>query len=204
MEKDFINKYKILLIGDSNVGKSSLLIRFSDGKYFDNFMPTIGVDFRTKKMNINDEIINLEIWDTAGQDRFRALTKLYYRNCYGALLVFDITNKKSFINIKNWIYDFDKHCNIPDVSKILIGNKCDLDNEKQVSAEEINNLCSIYNLKYIETSAKDNTNIQLSFKELTSQIKNNYKNIDNYNKNKNNNIKLENNYNKNFCTNNKC
>ena len=193
--------FKILMIGDSNVGKSSLLIRFSDNEYYNNYITTVGLDFRTKKINIDNKIIRLEIWDAAGQERFKALTKLYYRNCYGVLLVFDITDEKSFINIKNWINEFDKHCNIPNVSKILIGNKCDLLTEKKVSDEEIDKLCLKYNLNYIETSAKDNTNVELSFNELGKQIKKNYKNIDNYKKNKN---KLEDNYYTGFCGGTKC
>ena len=194
--------FKILMIGDSNVGKSSLLIRFSDNEYYNNYITTVGLDFRTKKINIDNKIIRLEIWDAAGQERFRALTKLYYRNCQGVLLVFDITDEKSFINIKNWINEFDKHCNIPNVSKILIGNKCDLLTEKKVSDEEIDKLCLKYNLNYIETSAKDNTNVELSFNELGKKIIKNYRNIDNYkNKNKK---KLEDNYYTGFCGGTKC
>jgi len=194
--------FKILMIGDSNVGKSSLLIRFSDNEYYNNYITTVGLDFRTKKINIDNKIIRLEIWDAAGQERFKALTKLYYRNCYGVLLVFDITDEKSFINIKNWINEFDKHCNIPNVSKILIGNKCDLLTEKKVSDEEIDKLCLKYNLNYIETSAKDNTNVELSFNELGKKIIKNYRNIDNYkNKNKK---KLEDNYYTGFCGGTKC
>jgi Ras-related protein Rab-1A len=199
------NAFKILIIGDSNVGKSSLLIRFSDKEYCENYITTIGLDFRTKKINIDNKIIRLEIWDAAGQERFKALTKLYYRNCYGVLLVFDITDKNSFINIENWINEFNKHCDIPNVSKILIGNKCDLISEKKVSYEEINKLCLFYNLTYIETSAKDNTNVELTFNELAKEIIKNYKNIDDYKKNKlEHNSEYNNNYYNQFCIERKC
>jgi small GTP-binding protein len=193
------NVFKILIIGDSNVGKSSLLIRFSDNEYYNNYITTIGLDFRTKKININNKIIRLEIWDAAGQERFRALTKLYYRNCCGVLLVFDITDEKSFINIKNWINEFNKHCENPNVSKILIGNKCDLISEKKVSYEEIDKLCLIYNLNYIETSAKENINVELSFNQLGKEIEKNYKNTTDYKKNK-----LHYNYYDEFCEGKKC
>jgi len=195
------NVFKILIIGDSNVGKSSLLIRFSDNEYYNNYITTIGLDFRTKKININNKIIRLEIWDAAGQERFRALTKLYYRNCCGVLLVFDITDEKSFINIKNWINEFNKHCEIPNVSKILIGNKCDLISEKKVSYEEIDKLCLIYNLNYIETSAKENINVELTFNELGKEIEKNYINYKNVDYKKN---ILEYNYYDQFCERKKC
>jgi Ras-related protein Rab-1A len=195
------NVFKILIIGDSNVGKSSLLIRFSDNEYYNNYITTIGLDFRTKKININNKIIRLEIWDAAGQERFRALTKLYYRNCCGVLLVFDITDEKSFINVKNWINEFNKHCENPNVSKILIGNKCDLISEKKVSYEEIDKLCLIYNLNYIETSAKENINVELSFNQLGKEIEKNYTNYKNIDYKKN---ILEYNYYDQFCEGKKC
>jgi Ras-related protein Rab-1A len=197
------NVFKTLIIGDSNVGKSSLLIRFSDNEYSENYITTIGLDFRTKKINIDNKIIRLEIWDAAGQERFKALTKLYYRNCYGVLFVFDITDIKSFINIKNWINEFDKYCEIPIVSKILVGNKSDLFTKKQVSYEEIDKLCLFYNLSYIETSAKNNQNVDLTFNELAKEIIKNYKNIDNYKKNKLEDYKSLYNYNE-FCGETKC
>lgn len=193
-------KFKIVIIGDSHVGKSSLLMKYVDKFFEDVFITTIGVDFRIKKININNELFTFQIWDTSGQEKFRSLTKLYYRNCSGVLLVFDLSDKKSFINIEFWLKDIQKYCEDPNVSKLLIGNKIDLKTQSQVSSEEINKFCLKYNLTYIETSVKENKNIENCFIELGKKILKENETLYNIK----NNIKLSDQKNKkNFC-NGKC
>ena len=168
LEYDYL--FKVLLIGDSGVGKSSLLLKFTDRVFTDHYISTIGVDFKIQTLQMDDKIIKLQLWDTAGQERFRTITTSYYRGAHGIIIVFDITDKESFANIKTWITEIDRFAS-DNVCKILIGNKSDLEKHREVSKEDAKELANKYKIDYIEASAKDSTNVQQLFVELTRQIK---------------------------------
>ncbi len=130
--QDVDHIFKILIIGDSSVGKSNILLRFSDDIFHDTFLPTIGVDFKIKNVNINNHSIKLNIWDTAGQERFKNITATYYKGGHGIIVVYDITDRNSFNNVTNWINEIKQQAS-PSVIRYLIGNKCDLEEEREVS-----------------------------------------------------------------------
>ena len=127
--------FKILIIGDSSVGKSNILLRFSDGIFHDTFLPTIGVDFKIKNLNLMNQQIKLNIWDTAGQERFKTITATYYKGSHGIIVCYDITDRESFNNVNNWLTEIKKHAGA-NVVKFLVGNKCDMEDERVVSKEE--------------------------------------------------------------------
>ncbi|TMW96483.1 hypothetical protein EJD97_007281 [Solanum chilense] len=127
---DYDHLIKLLLIGDSGVGKSCLLLRFSDGSFTTSFIITIGIDFKIKTVELDGKRIKLQIWDTAGQERFRTITTAYYRGAMGILLVYDVTDESSFNNIRNWIRNIEQHAS-DNVNKILVGNKADMDESKR-------------------------------------------------------------------------
>ena len=160
---------KIVIIGDSGVGKSSMLLRFVENKYDDFFLPTIGLEFFIKKININNKIYKIHIWDLAGQDRCRSLVTSYYRNAQGILLAFDLTNQDSFKNIEKWISNIYKYGR-NNVKIILVGTKSDLEQDIKVSAEQIEKFAQYINVSYYEISAKNNSNIEESFEDLVKQI----------------------------------
>merc|ERR1712022_88503 len=126
---------KLLLIGDSGVGKSCLLCRYSEDIFNNKFITTIGIDFKIRTIELDGKKIKLQIWDTAGQERFRTITQAYYRGAMGILLVYDVTDEKSFQNIKQWMRNIDQHANT-EVVKVLLGNKCDMKNKRAVTQEE--------------------------------------------------------------------
>merc|ERR1711974_59727 len=161
---------KLLLIGDSGVGKSCLLLRFSDDSFTPSFITTIGIDFKIRTIDLEGKRIKLQIWDTAGQERFRTITTAYYRGAMGILLVFDLTEEKSFANIRNWMKNIEQHAS-SDVNKMLIGNKCDLEDKRLITAEQAKELADEYGIRYLETSAKSSTNVEKAFIELAADIK---------------------------------
>ncbi|CAA9988710.1 ras-related protein Rab-1B, putative [Plasmodium knowlesi strain H] len=171
MNDSYDSLFKILLIGDSGVGKSCLLLRFADDTYTDSYISTIGVDFKIKTIEIEDKIIKLQIWDTAGQERFRTITSSYYRGAQGIIIVYDVTDRDSFNNVKNWIIEIEKYAS-EDVQKILIGNKIDLKNDRNVSYEEGKELADSCNIQFLETSAKIAHNVEQAFKTMAHEIKN--------------------------------
>ena len=150
--------FKILLLGDSGVGKSCIIIRYIENNFSINLMNSIGVDFKLKNIEIDSKKIKLQIWDTAGQERFKTITTSYYKGAHAILIVFDITDHDSFDHIRNWMADIDKFAK-EGVLRILVGNKCDLQNERKVSVEEAKQIANKYGIEYIETSAKDTINI---------------------------------------------
>ena len=150
---------KILLLGDSGVGKSCIVLRYTDNTFSQNLMNSIGVDFKLKNIEIDNKKIKLQIWDTAGQERFRTITTSYYKGAHAILICFDITDRESFEHIRNWMADIDKFAK-EGVLRILVGNKCDLEHARQVRKEEGNEIANKYGIKYIETSAKDTINIE--------------------------------------------
>ena len=170
MITDYDYLFKIVIIGDSGVGKSCMLLRFADGTFTDSFISTIGVDFKIKTLNIDNKKIKLQIWDTAGQDRFKSITSSYYRGAHGIILVYDITDNDSFRNIEKWLGDIERY-GLKDVNKLLIGNKCDLTEKRVVEYEKGKQLANDLNIIFIETSAKDSTNINDAFIIMTNEIK---------------------------------
>lgn len=170
MNPDYDYLFKILLIGNSGVGKSSLLLRFADDTFTDNFMPTIGVDFKIRTLEVDGKTIKLQIWDTAGQERFKTITSSYYKGAHGIIVVYDITDKESFKNIDTWMNEVEKHAS-DNVSRILCGNKSDMEESRQVSTDEGKELADQYNIRFMETSAKESANVEEAFTLMTKEIK---------------------------------
>uniref|UniRef100_A0A8C5JJE4 small monomeric GTPase n=1 Tax=Junco hyemalis TaxID=40217 RepID=A0A8C5JJE4_JUNHY len=159
MAKTYDYLFKLLLIGDSGVGKTCALFRFSEDAFNATFISTIGIDFKIRTIELDGKRIKLQIWDTAGQERFRTITTAYYRGAMGIMLVYDITNEKSFENIRNWVRNIEEHAS-PDVEKMILGNKCDANDKRQVSREQGEKLAASFGIKFMETSAKANINIE--------------------------------------------
>ena len=162
-------KYKIMVLGESKVGKTSLIKRFTKDQFGGVYLTTVGMDFQDKIIEIEDKKIRLQVWDTAGQERFRNVTKSYFQSSHGLLVVYDITDKESFEKINFWMKNIKE--NAPENAKlILVGNKCDLANERQVSYEEGEKKASDYNIKFFESSAKEGTNVKEFFFYLANEI----------------------------------
>ena len=161
--------FKYIIIGDSAVGKSNILLRYIHDKFNEEFQSTIGVEFGAKNLKIEDKIYRIQIWDTAGQETFRSITRAYYKNSVCACVVYDITNKNSFQNIKSWIEDCKKQ-SPKTVLLILVGNKVDLEDKRQVSKESAESLAEKYGVKYMEVSAKDNINIDELFLDTVKTL----------------------------------
>lgn len=159
---------KLLLLGDSGVGKSCMLLRFADDNFTSSFITTIGIDYKIRTIELDGKIIKLQIWDTAGQERFRTITQAYYRGAMGILLVYDVSNIKSFININSWIKNIEEYA-INNAEIIMIGNKCDL--SREVSESEGQKIAKKYNIKFYETSAKSDVNINEAFMSIVKDIK---------------------------------
>ncbi|KAL4608476.1 ras-related protein Rab-39A-like [Arapaima gigas] len=171
MEAIWIYQFRLIVIGDSTVGKSCLLHRFTEGRFADVSDPTVGVDFFARLVEIEPgKRIKLQLWDTAGQERFRSITRSYYRNSVGGLLVFDLTNRRSFQHLKNWLDEARMHMQPFQTVFLLVGHKCDLAHLRQVTREEAEKTAFAFGMKYIETSAKDGLNVEESFTLLTRDI----------------------------------
>jgi len=163
--------FKLLLIGDSGVGKTCILFRFSDDAFNTTFISTIGIDFKIKTIELRGKKIKLQIWDTAGQERFHTITTSYYRGAMGIMLVYDITNAKSFDNIAKWLRNIDEHAN-EDVEKMILGNKCDWEDKRVIAKEKGEAIAREHGIRFLETSAKANINIEQAFLELAEAILN--------------------------------
>jgi Ras-related protein Rab-1A len=163
--------FKILLIGDSGVGKSCLLLRFADDSWTETHISTIGVDFKIKTLTIDGKTVKLQIWDTAGQERFRTITSSYYRGAQGIILVYDCTDRESFNNVKQWMGEIDRYA-CENVNKLLVGNKCDLQAEKTVDTNTAKEFADSYDIPFIETSAKTGFNVEKCFVQIATSIKN--------------------------------
>jgi len=162
--------FKIIVIGDSGVGKSCLLLRFADDTFSDTHIATIGVDFKIRTVELDGKIIKLQIWDTAGQERFRNITASYYRGAHGIILCYDVTDKESFLHIKDWLKEIDKFA-LSDVAKLLIGNKCDLIKEKVVDFNTAKEFSDAESIPFLETSAKNSINVEEAFMTMIQNIK---------------------------------
>ncbi|KAK4765156.1 hypothetical protein SAY86_026246 [Trapa natans] len=161
--------FKIVLIGDSAVGKSNLLARFARDEFYPNSKSTIGVEFQTQKIDINGKEIKAQIWDTAGQERFRAVTSAYYRGAVGALLVYDISRHQTFENVGRWLNELHTHSDM-NVVTILVGNKTDLKDAREVTTAEGKSLAEAQGLFFIETSALDSSNVSSAFRTVVEEI----------------------------------
>ena len=160
--------FKLLILGESGVGKTCLLLRYVDDFFTANHLTTIGIDFKIKIIQLKNKLIKLQIWDTAGQERFRNIGKMFYKGAHGIILTYDVTDENSFKNIRNWIKQIEE--NAPtNVCKILVGNKCDKPDRK-ITKSQGQNLAEDYNMSFFETSAKTRQNINEVFNFLTEEI----------------------------------
>ncbi|ORZ22243.1 GTP-binding protein ypt1 [Absidia repens] len=170
MDPEYDYLLKILLIGDSGVGKSCMLLRFADDTFTDNYISTIGVDFKIRTIELEGKIVKLQIWDTAGQERFRTITSSYYRGAHGIIVVYDVTDPDSFNNIKLWLNEIGRYAS-EGVNKLLIGNKNDLTDQKVIQTEQLKELSDTLGIPFLETSAKESVNVEKAFLSMAKQIK---------------------------------
>ena len=195
--EDDYHLFKILLLGDSAVGKSCLLLRYCENSFQESHLTTIGLDFRLKTVNLEDKRkIKVQIWDTAGEDRFRAITRNYYRGANGIILMYDVTDQKSFEHIRDWVEKIKEDA-VEEIIIYLVGNKIDLNNKRIITNEEGKKLAAEYNIKYYETSVKNSIGVEEVFLSLIKEmddlfLEKNNKEVENpvnlnfKNKNKNN------------------
>jgi Ras-related protein Rab-1A len=167
-EYDYL--FKLLLIGDSGVGKSCLLLRFADDTYTESYISTIGVDFKIRTIELEGKTVKLQIWDTAGQERFRTITSSYYRGAHGIIVVYDVTDNDTFTNVKQWLQEIDRYAS-EGVNKLLVGNKSDLTSKKVVEYSVAKEFADQLNIPFLETSAKNATNVEQAFLTMAKQIK---------------------------------
>ncbi|KAL6431916.1 hypothetical protein ACFW04_007383 [Cataglyphis niger] len=158
MAREYDHLFKLLIIGDSGVGKSSLLLRFADNTFNGSYITTIGVDFKIQTVEIDGERVKLQIWDTAGQERFRTITSTYYRGTHGVIVVYDVTSGDTFANVKRWLHEIEQNCDV--VNRVLVGNKNDAPNQKVVLTEDAQRFANQMGIQLFETSAKDNINVE--------------------------------------------
>lgn len=169
--EDYDMVCKVMLVGDSGVGKTCVLIRYKDGAFLSGaFISTVGIDFRNKVVPLDDTKVKLQIWDTAGQERFRSVTHAYYRDAHALLLLYDVTSKTSFDNTRAWLGEINEYAH-DDVVIMLIGNKADMKEERQVKYEDGERLASEYEVAFMETSAKSGMNVELAFQAVARELK---------------------------------
>ncbi|XP_075154687.1 RAS oncogene family member Rab35 isoform X2 [Haematobia irritans] len=168
MSRGFDHLFKLLIIGDSGVGKTSLLLRFSDDTFNSSHISTIGVDFKIRTFTIDDQQVKVQIWDTAGQERFRTITSTYYRGTHGVIVVYDVTDGGSFQNIRKWLQEIHENCNA--VNIVLVGNKNDDPERKVVDTEDSQRFAQSMGIQLFETSAKNNTGVNEMFHSITEQV----------------------------------
>ena len=161
--------FKIVLIGDTSVGKTNILSKYLTDEFDPESKATVGVEFGTKNFKIENNIVKVQIWDTAGQERYRSITNAYYKGAKGALLVYDITNKKSFDNLDRWISDLKTNGD-EKISIVLLGNKSDLESQRVISTEEGKNKAELFKFAFMETSALNGSNIEKAFDELIKEV----------------------------------
>ncbi|ESO02106.1 hypothetical protein HELRODRAFT_161341 [Helobdella robusta] len=168
-EGDILTTLKILIIGESGVGKSSLLLRFCEDTFDPDQSATIGVDFKVRTLIVDGNKAKLAIWDTAGQERFRTLTPSYYRGAQGCILVYDITNRQSFLKLENWLTELETYSTKHEIVKMLVGNKIDKE-KREVSREDGLTFARKHHMLFIEASAKTKEGVQCAFEELVEKI----------------------------------
>ncbi len=164
--------FKLVVVGDSGVGKSSIMMRFSEDAFSESYISTIGVDFKLRTIELHKKRVRLQIWDTAGQERFRTITSAYYRGADGILLVYDVTDMTSFEHVDEWMAEVDKFtslCN-PRPVKILLGNKGDLETDRQVERKAAETYAAKLGIPFFETSAKTNTYVDIAFYQVAESL----------------------------------
>ena len=166
-ESDYIFKY--IIIGDSGVGKSNLLLRYTSNTFNSSHVMTLGVEFSAKTTKVLDKVIRFQMWDTAGQENFHAITRSFYKNSACALVVYDVTKRQSFDNVLTWVSECENECS-DNMVKVLVGNKSDLDNEREVTKEEAHRVCEEKDMLFYETSAKTGANVIEIFEESAKAI----------------------------------
>ena len=167
--QNFDYMFKLLIIGNSSVGKTSFLFRYADDSFTSAFVSTVGIDFKVKTVFRNDKRVKLQIWDTAGQERYRTITTAYYRGAMGFILMYDITNEESFNAVQDWVTQI-KTYSWDNAQVILVGNKCDMAADRVVAYERGKQLADHLGLEFFETSAKENVNVKQVFERLVSMI----------------------------------
>jgi len=170
MAQEYDYVFKLVLIGDSGVGKSCLLLRFADDTYTESHISTIGVDFKIRTIQLDGKTIKLQIWDTAGQERFRTITSSYYRGAHGIIVVYDTTDSETYEHVKTWLHEIDRYAS-ENVNKLLVGNKSDLTSKRQVETEAAKEFADSVNIPFLETSAKNATNVEDAFMTMAGEIK---------------------------------
>ncbi|XP_059313513.1 ras-related protein RABA2a-like [Lycium barbarum] len=168
-EEEYDYLFKVVLIGDSGVGKSNLLSRFTRNEFVLESKSTIGVEFATRTLQVEGRTVKAQIWDTAGQERYRAITSAYYRGALGALLVYDVTKPTTFENVSRWLKELRDHAD-SNIVIMLIGNKTDLKHLRAVATEDAQSFAEKEGLSFIETSALEATNVEKSFQTILSEI----------------------------------
>lgn len=167
----FDYQFRLILVGDSTVGKSSLLRAFTEGKYAQVCEPTVGVDFFARLVEVSEDVrVKLQLWDTAGQERFRSITRSYYRNSVGVLLVYDVTKKASFDHVADWLYEARRHIEPHKAVFHLVGCKCDMECSREVTHEEAKQFARFYRMSFLETSAKAGFNVEKVFTLVAQEV----------------------------------
>ncbi|KAM6899066.1 ras-related protein Rab-37-like [Lycodopsis pacificus] len=168
-DEEFV--HKTILVGDSGVGKTSLLVQFDQGKFIPgSFSATVGIGFTNKVVTVDDVKVRLQIWDTAGQERFRSVTHAYYRDAHALLLLYDITSRTSFDNIRAWLTEVHEYAQ-SDVVIMLLGNKGDMSSDRAIRRDEGERLAREYSVPFMETSAKTGVNVELAFTAVSKELK---------------------------------
>lgn len=169
MAKQYDFLFRLLMLGDSGVGKTCMLRRFTESDFDTTHISTIGIDFKMKTLEVDGTKVRVQIWDTAGQERYQTITKQYYRRAQGVIFVYDITDKLSFKHIAKWVSDVDEYTT-QKMETILVGNKCDDSLKREVSKNQGTKLAGSYGMEFFETSASKNINISESFERLTELV----------------------------------
>ncbi|PAA51520.1 hypothetical protein BOX15_Mlig029172g2, partial [Macrostomum lignano] len=168
-DQNFDYMFKLLIIGNSSVGKTSFLFRYADDSFTSAFVSTVGIDFKVKTVFRHDKRVKLQIWDTAGQERYRTITTAYYRGAMGFILMYDVTNEDSFNAVQDWCTQIRAHA-WHDATIVLVGNKCDLADYRVISELSCQRLAEEIGLEFFETSAKENINVKAVFERLVDVI----------------------------------
>jgi len=169
MSSSRVHHFKLVLLGDTAVGKSCLVVRFVRDEFFEFQEPTIGAAFLTQTVALDDSTVKFEIWDTAGQERYRSLAPMYYRGASAAIIVYDITNPDSFTGAKSWVKELQRRGD-PNVVIALAGNKADLESRRKVQFEEANSYAEENGILHLETSAKNANNVKALFVEIAKKL----------------------------------